>query len=215
MYHCCAADQVQSVPETDAFTSAVNTYLYYKTEWNKWQGNSGIFHKNPEKTRCFSSSCRGAFPPWTGPPSKSPDFVPIFAECSRKSGKTTGKTVDFFEKSAYNLCVSDSAGFRCCPRADAAAVARQPVHRESPHAERESSGPGEGQRRSGGGDACGTLPVPLEAKGNPCIFCHRVPNLGGTTKRCALVPKPWDGSVLFFPSPTNKTRKGATNLWQK
>ena len=69
-------------------------------------------------------------------------------------------------------------------------------HREGRTAESGPAGLDEGQRRSGGGDAHGTLPVPKEAKGGPAGTL----NLGGTTKRkLALVPKSGDESVYFSP----------------
>ena len=71
-----------------------------------------------------------------------------------------------------------------------------PTERDAP-AESAPAGVKEGQRRSGGGNAHGTLPVPPEAKGDPA----GVLNLGGTTKQNpALVPIAWDGSILFSPS---------------
>ena len=55
-----------------------------------------------------------------------------------------------------------------------------PAHREGRAAESAPAGPDEGQRRSGGGNARGTLPATMEAKGDG-VFS--VLNLGGTTKR--------------------------------
>ena len=59
-----------------------------------------------------------------------------------------------------------------------------PTERDAP-AESAPAGVREGQRRSGGGNAHGILPVPPEAKGDPV----RVLNLGGTTKRNRSRPK--------------------------
>ena len=77
-------------------------------------------------------------------------------------------------------------------------------HREGRTAESGPAGLGEGQRRSGGGDAHGPLPVHKEAKGGP-------PGLEfgwHHEAEFALVPKLWGGSVYFSPRMRNP-REGA------
>ena len=65
-------------------------------------------------------------------------------------------------------------------------------HREGRTAESGPAGLDEGQRRSGGGDAHGTLPVPQEAKGGP-----QGPEFGWHHEaEDALVPNLRDGSVF-------------------
>ena len=81
-------------------------------------------------------------------------------------------------------------------------------HREGRTAESDPAGLDEGQRRSGGGDAHGTLPVPQEAKGGPqgleFGWHHEAED--------ALVPKPGDGSVYFSASTQELPRKGAITM---
>ena len=68
-------------------------------------------------------------------------------------------------------------------------------HREGRTAESGPAGLEEGQRRSGGGDAHGPLPVPRRQKearlGLEFGWHHEA--------EFALVPKLWDGSVYFSP----------------
>ena len=77
------------------------------------------------------------------------------------------------------------------------------AHREGYPAESIPPDPEEGQRRSGGGNAHGLLPVPEGQRG------YYTPNLGGTTKHCALVPKHRDGSVFlrFFRGKAARSEK--------
>ena len=76
-------------------------------------------------------------------------------------------------------------------------------HREGRTAESGPAGLDEGQRRSGGGDAHGTLPVPQEAKGGPqgleFGWHHEAED--------ALVPKPGDGSVYFYAATQEPQEK--------
>ena len=75
-------------------------------------------------------------------------------------------------------------------------------HREGRTAESGPAGLGEGQRRSGGGDAHG--PSPYHRRSKEALSAL---NLGGTTKRHTLSSQSQGTGALIFPPPHEKSER--------